>query len=65
MAEQTVLCNQGGEEVIDCTRSSLVYVGETSRTIYKGSKEQWEDLKSRSEKSHVLKNPQLERTRSL
>ena len=37
-------------------KEGSVYVGESSRTIFERSREHWNDWRSRSDKSHILKH---------
>ena len=54
-------CNKeaGGKKDLENVVEDSIYVGESSRSIYERSKEHWEDWRSKSSKSHILKHQEL------
>ena len=54
-------CNKeaGGKKELESVVEDSIYIGESSRSIYERSKEHWEDWRSRSSKSHILKHQEL------
>ena len=54
-------CNKeaGGKKELEKVVEDSIYIGESSRSIYERSKEHWEDWRSRSSKSHILKHQEL------
>ena len=54
-------CNKEarGKKELESVVEDSIYIGESSRSIYERSKEHWEDWRSRSSKSHILKHQEL------